>query len=58
MKVKELIKKLNTLPGNYEIDICEAIYNYETGYSTDYSADIDKIIVDEEEKMVTLYGEE
>ena len=58
MKVKELIKKLNTLPGDYDIEICEAIYNCRTGYSTDYSADIDTIIVEEEDKLVTLYGEE
>lgn len=58
MKVKELIKKLNTLSGDYDIEICESIYNCGTGYSTDYSADIDTIIVEKEEKLVTLYGEE
>ena len=58
MKVKELIKKLNTIPGDYAVDICVSIYNCRSGYDTDYSADIDKIIVEKGEQSITLYGEE
>ena len=63
MRVEELVNELKRLPKNYDINMCISIYNNSSEHNTDlilshsiYGADIKKVIVDNQDMLVTIYG--